>query len=144
MDVYSYVGRDLNVPDHNEIFLHPLMLNEMRLGEMVDTDDSKTEKYILFLCIKLVHEVSHILNFKLVLFPKATLLTHKKKLIDINPMILEEYQNLINTLMSKKPQSEKDEQLLLSYLKTKNQINKIMIEDFGVMMEIRLFGGTSY
>lgn len=128
----------------NKIFLNPLMLNQMRLREIrakannINNDDvAIIEKNALFLCIKIVHEFSHLLNYSLSL-NKIDSITPAKNLSEINPNLVKEAEENLKILGNNKKLTTIDQQTKIECF----SLISAVVDDFGEMMEICLFGGV--
>ena len=100
---YGIVFRSPLIED--KIFLNPLMLNQMRLREIRMTNDNSNsviEKNTLFLCIKIVYEFSHSINYSLSLKRNVRNPgnTPEKSLYDINPELVTKAENTLLELLS--------------------------------------------
>lgn len=62
MDAYAVIYRD---DDHNKIYLNPLLLIQSKKLEVQNGDEISKRKYVLFLAMKIVHEVSHLVHPKI-------------------------------------------------------------------------------
>ena len=142
LGAYTCVIREPLIND--EIFLNPLMLNEMRLNEITSNSSNKKaiiEKNSLFLCIKLVHEVSHLLYYKLYINKNNLDITPHKLLKHINPEMIASAENIIDEENKKPKKTTAIKRKLEEAYKIINDAKNIEIDDFGEMMEIKLFGG---
>lgn len=142
---YGIVSRSPLIED--KIFLNPLMLNQMRLREIRMTNDNSNsviEKNTLFLCIKIVHEFSHLINYSLSLKRNVGNPgnTPEKTLYDINPELVTKAENTLNELSSDLKMTDSNKNLKIECFDVIATASKTIIDDFGEMMEIRLFGGV--
>ena len=62
MDAYALVYRD---DDPNRVYINPLLLIQSKQAEIRNGEDICKRKYVLFLAMKIVHEVSHLMHPKI-------------------------------------------------------------------------------
>lgn len=62
MDAYALVYRN---DDPNKIYINPLLLIQSKKLEIQNGDEISKRKYVLFLAMKIVHEVSHLIHPKI-------------------------------------------------------------------------------
>jgi hypothetical protein len=124
------------------------MLNQMRLRDirMTNNDNSNSviEKNTLFLCIKIVYEFSHLINYSLSLKrnvgnPRNT---PEKTLYDINPDLVTKAEKTLKELFSDQKLTNINKNLRDECCYVIGTASNMIIDDFGEMMEICLFGGV--
>jgi hypothetical protein len=103
------------------------------------------EKNALFLCIKIVYEFSHLINYSLLCLQRNNtenpINTPEKTLAEINPELVTIAENKLEELSDQKLTTI-DKKLRIECHIILATAENTIIDDFGEMMEICLFGGA--